>query len=378
MSAARNSDRLDRTPKPLHDERIKQNNCLAHYADNGQGRRRTVKCYEMQGPGGVDALALVEKPMPQPGRAEVLVRLTAASLNYRDLLTVKGGYGSRQKFPLVPCSDGAGTVEAVGEGVRAFAAGDRVVGSFFEGWLGGEPSETKMRSALGGAVDGTLSEYRVFPAAALVKTPGHLSDIEAAALPCAGVTAWSAVVKLGGIGPGQTVLTQGTGGVSIFALQIAKLCGARVISTSSSDAKIERLMALGADITLNYKTTPDWGKRARELTSHGVDLVVEVGGVGTLNESIRAVRIGGTIAFIGVLAGPPTAELRLPLMVMQQQRLQGVTVGSVEDLQGLCDALVQHGTKPVIDRVFAFDQVREAFHHMASGAHFGKVAVAIS
>ncbi|VIO78154.1 Alcohol dehydrogenase [Bradyrhizobium ivorense] len=336
-----------------------------------------MKCYELQGPEGVDALALVDKPVPQAGPGEVLVRLKAATLNYRDLLTVKGGYGSRQKFPLVPVSDGAGVVEAVGAGVRSFVPGDRVIGSFFENWFGGEPSEATMRAALGGSVDGVLTEYRVFPAHALVRTPAHLSDVEAAALPCAGLTAWSAVVKLGNVKPGQTVLTQGTGGVSLFALQFAKMCGARVIATSSSDAKIARLKQLGADVTLNYKTTPDWGKKARELTGRGVDLVVEVGGVGTLNESIRATRIGGTIAFIGVLAGPATADTRLPLMVMQQQRLQGVTVGSIEDLQALCDGIAMHGVKPVIDKVFAFDQVKDAFAHMASGAHFGKVAIAI-
>ncbi|CCD93918.1 putative Alcohol dehydrogenase [Bradyrhizobium sp. ORS 375] len=336
-----------------------------------------MKCYELQGPGGIDALALVDKPVPTPARGEVLVRIAAVSLNYRDLLTVKGGYGSRQKFPLVPLSDGAGVVEAVGDGVAGFVPGDRVIGSFFESWTGGEPSETKMRSALGGAVDGTLTEYRIFPAQALVRTPPHLSDIEAATLPCAGVTAWSAVVKLGGIRPGQTVLTQGTGGVSIFALQIAKLAGARVIATSSNEAKIARLKELGADVTLNYKTTPDWGKYARDITKQGVDLVVEVGGVGTLNESIRATKIGGTIAFIGVLAGAPASELRLPLMVMQQQRLQGVTVGSVDDLQALANALALHQVKPVVDRVFAFAEAREAFHYMSSGAHVGKVAIAL-
>jgi NADPH:quinone reductase-like Zn-dependent oxidoreductase len=336
-----------------------------------------LKCYELQGPEGFASLALVDKPLPQPGAGEVLVRLKAATLNYRDLITVKGGYGSRQKFPLVPASDGAGVVEAVSAGVRALKPGDRVIGSFFENWLGGEPSETRMRSALGGAVDGVLTEYRVFPAHALVRTPDHLSDVEAAALPCAGVTAWSAVVKLGNIKPGQIVLTQGTGGVSLFALQLAKMCGARVISTSSSDAKIERLKALGADITLNYKTTPDWGKKAREITGRGVDLVVEVGGVGTLNESIRATKIGGTIAFIGVLAGPPAAELRIPLMVMQQQRLQGTTVGSVEDLQALADAMSENRIKPVMDRTFAFDQVKEAFAYMESGAHVGKIAITI-
>ena len=336
-----------------------------------------MKRYELQGPDGIEGLALVDGPLPQPGAGEVLVRLKAATLNYRDLLTVKGGYGSRQKFPLVPVSDGAGVVETVGQGVRAFAPGDRVIGSFFETWLGGEPSQAKMRAALGGAVDGVLAEYRVFPAQALVRTPAHLSDVEVAALPCAGLTAWSAVIKLGGVKPGQTVLTQGTGGVSLFALQFAKMCGARVIATSSSEAKIERLNSLGADFTLNYKTTPDWGKKARELTGQGVDLVVEVGGVGTLNESIRATRIGGTIAFIGVLAGPPPSDLRLPLMVMQQQRLQGVTVGSVEDLQAMVDAISANGMKPVIDRTFRFDQAREAFAHMESGAHFGKVAIEI-
>jgi NADPH:quinone reductase-like Zn-dependent oxidoreductase len=336
-----------------------------------------LKCYELQGPNRFDQLALVDKPVPEPAEGEVLVRLRAATLNYRDLLTVKGGYGSRQKFPLVPVSDGAGVVEHVGPGVREFADGDRVIGSFFESWLSGEPSQAKMRANLGGAVDGVLTEYRIFPKHALVRTPEHLSDVEAAALPCAGVTAWSAVVKLGGVRPGQTVLTQGTGGVSLFAIQFAKMCGARVIATSSNDAKIERLKQLGADFTLNYKATPDWGKRAREWSGHGVDLVVEVGGVGTLNESIRATRIGGTIAFIGVLAGPPSSDSRLPLMVMQQQRLQGVTVGSVEDLQAMAYAIAVHRMQPVVDNSFPFDQVKAAFAHMESGAHFGKVAIEI-
>src|SRR5437764_9210488 len=336
-----------------------------------------MKAYELQGPDGVEGMALVDKPIPIPGPGQVLVHLKAATLNYRDLLTVKGGYGSRQKFPLVPLSDGAGVVHSVGPDVTRLRAGDRVIGSFFEGWLGGEPDETKMHSALGGALDGVLAEYRLFPAHALVKTPEHLTDIEAACLPCAGLTAWSAVVKLGNIKPGQTVLTQGTGGVSIFALQFAKMNGARVIATSSSDAKIARLKQLGADVTVNYKATPEWGKLARQETGHGVDLVVEVGGVGTLNESIRATRIGGTIAFIGVLAGRPESESRLPLMVMQQQRLQGVTVGSVEDLQAMADAIAVNRMKPVVDRTFAFADAKAAFAHMASGAHFGKVAIEI-
>jgi len=331
----------------------------------------------MQAPHSIEGLKLVDSPTPQPGPGQVLVRIKAATLNYRDLLTIKGGYGSRQKFPLIPVSDGAGVVEAAGAGVREFAPGVRVVGSFFETWISGEPSAAKIQGALGSAVDGVLAEYRVFPSQALVRTPDHLTDVEAAALPCAGLTAWSAVVKLGGVKAGQTVLTQGTGGVSIFALQFAKMCGARVIATSSSDAKLERLKSLGADATINYRTVPDWGRMARELAGQGVDLVVEVGGVGTLNESIRAIRIGGTIAFIGVLAGPPPTELRLPLMVMQQQRLQGVTVGSVEDLQAMCDAIAINKMKPVIDKTFPFDQAAEAFRYMASGSHFGKVAIAV-
>lgn len=337
-----------------------------------------MKCYQLDGPEGIAGLKLVDKPVPAPGPNEVLVRIKAVTLNYRDLLTVKGGYGSRQKFPLIPVSDGAGIVEAVGSGVHQFAVGDRVIGSFFETWLAGEPSERKMQGALGGSVDGVLAEYRIFPTHALVATPPHLDDTEAAALPCAGLTAWSAVVKLGGVAPGKAVLTQGTGGVSLFALQFAKMSGARVIATSSSDAKLERLKDLGADATINYRTTTDWGKRARELTGDGVDLVIEVGGVGTLNESIRATRIGGTIAFIGVLAGPSPANSRLPLMVMQQQRLQGVTVGSVEDLKAMCNAIAQNEMKPIVDKIFSFAQARDAFAHMADGTHFGKVAIEIS
>lgn len=336
-----------------------------------------MKAYEIRGPEGLNGLFLVDKAVPAPGPGQVLVKLKAATLNYRDLITLRGGYGSRQKFPLIPLSDGAGVVESVGAGVTGFAPGDRVLGSFFEAWLDGEPSEAKMRSALGGGVDGVLCEYRVWPADALVHTPDHLTDVEAASLPCAALTAWSAVVKLGNVKPGQTVLTQGTGGVSIFALQFAKMNGARVIATSSSDTKIEKLKTLGADITINYKATPEWGKFARQLTSRGVDIVVEVGGVGTLNESIRATKIGGTIAFIGVLAGQPTAEPRMSLMVMQQQRLQGATVGSIEDLQAMVDAIAINRMKPVIDKTFAFTDAKDAISYLASGAHFGKVAIDI-
>jgi NADPH:quinone reductase-like Zn-dependent oxidoreductase len=335
-----------------------------------------MRLYELQSTGGIDSLKLLQRPTPRPGPDEVLLRMTAATLNYRDLLTIQGGYGSRQKLPLVPLSDAAGVVEAVGPGVTRFKPGDRAINGFFPNWLCGDPSEQKFSGAAGGEVDGVLSEYRVFPQHALVAAPAHLSDPAAAALACAGLTAWSAVVKFGGLHPGDTVLTQGTGGVSLFALQFAKLVGARVISTSSNDHKIEKLRKLGADATINYTTTPNWGSQVRALTAgRGVDLVVEVGGAGTLNESIRATRIGGTIAMIGVLA-QPAGGLRLPIVVMQQLRLQGVTVGSLEDFQMMINAIALHRQQPVIDRVFPFEQAPEAFAYMAARKHFGKVAIA--
>jgi NADPH:quinone reductase-like Zn-dependent oxidoreductase len=253
-----------------------------------------------------------------------------------------------------------------------------VIGSFFESWHGGAPASHKFSRALGGSVDGVLAEYRTFPQETLVSTPNHLSDAEAASLPCAALTAWSAVVQLGQIKPGDVVLTQGTGGVSLFALQFAKLCGARVIATSSSDEKIEKLNKLGANETINYVSSPEWGKSARKLTGdRGVDLVVEVGGIGTLNESIRSTRIGGSIALIGVVAGPAHGEVRLPLIVMQQQRIQGVTVGSTEELQSMVRAIDAHKMHPVVDRVFSFEEVKEAFDHMSARKHFGKVAISI-
>ena len=337
-----------------------------------------MKAFELQDTSGIEALRLVEKPVPSPGERDVLVRIRAVSLNYRDLLTVKGGYGSRQKLPLIPLSDGAGVVEAVGSGVTQFKAGDKVIGSFFENWIGGRPTRDKLAGALGGSADGVLCEYRVFRQEALILSPPHLSFEEAATLPCAGLTAWGAVVGAGATKPGDVVLTQGTGGVSLFALQFAAMCGARIIATSSSDAKLEKLKNLGADETVNYVSVPEWGKLAREMTAgNGVDLVVEVGGVGTLNESIRATRIGGTIALIGVLAGPSPGASRLPLIVMQQQRIQGVTVGPVEDLQAMANAMAAVKLRPVIDRVFAFEDCKEAFAYMAEGKHFGKIAIAI-
>ncbi|WP_249146874.1 NAD(P)-dependent alcohol dehydrogenase [Bradyrhizobium sp. AUGA SZCCT0042] len=321
-------------------------------------------------------MKLVNRPMPTWKANEVLVRIRAATLNYRDLLTVKGGYGSRQKFPLVPASDCAGVVEAIGANVTKFRPGDRVIANFFESWLEGDPTSEKLSRALGGSVDGVLAEHRAFDEDCLVGAPKHLSDEEAASLPCAGLTAWCAVVKFGQVGPADTVLTQGTGGVSLFALQFAKLFGAQVIATSSADAKLAKLEEMGAARTINYRKVPEWGKLAREMTgSRGVDLVVEVGGVGTLNESMRATRIGGSVALIGVLAGGAAESLRLPLIVMQQQRIQGVTVGSVDDLKRMVAAVSNSKVRPVVDSIFSFGDARSAFEYMASGKHVGKVAI---
>ncbi len=325
---------------------------------------------------GLDNLKLVERPDPVPGPGQVLVRIRAASLNYRDLLTIQGGYGSRQKqADLIPLSDGAGEVVAVGEGASRYKPGDRVLGSFFPNWRDGPPSAAKLAGALGGEADGVMSELRAFAEDAVLPTPAHLTDAEAATLPCAGLTAWSALATQGAVGPGDVVLTQGTGGVSIFALQFARMAGAEVIATSSSADKLARLQEMGAAHVANYKETPEWARTARAATGGlGVDHVVEVGGAGTLEQSIKAVRVGGTVSLIGVLSGP-NHSFRLPLVVTQNIRLQGVTVGSTTGLAALLRALEQHKLKPVVDRVFPLDDYRAAIEHMSAGRHFGKVCV---
>src|SRR5271165_4262538 len=262
-----------------------------------------MRCIEIQ-KFGLDGLGMAERADPTPGHGEVLVRVGASSINFRDLMMLRGMYNPKQKLPLIPNSDGAGTVAAVGPGVTRFREGDRVAGIFSQGWLAGPPAREKMTATLGSPLDGMLTELRALNQDGLVHTPKHLSDQEAACLPCAGVTAWSALIEHGCLKPGDTVLLQGTGGVSIFALQFAKLAGARVIVTSSSDEKLERAKALGADATINYRQTPDWAAAARELTGgRGVDHVVEVGGAGTFQQSITACALGGAIAVIGVLSG---------------------------------------------------------------------------
>lgn len=336
-----------------------------------------MKALEIRDGWGLDNLVPTERPDPRPGPGQVVVRVRAASLNYRDLLTVQGKYNPKQKLPLIPCSDGAGEVEAVGEGVTRVRPGDRVSSVFAQRWVAGPPDRERLRSTLGGPLDGVLAEKAVLFEEGVVRTPEHLTDEEAATLPCAAVTAWNALVTEGGVKAGDTVLVQGTGGVSIFALQLAKLLGARVIATSSSPEKLDRVRELGADEAINYREVPDWGARAKELTGGvGVDCVVEVGGAGTLQQSLRAVRMGGRICLIGNLAGT-TAEIPLTLIFMQRVRVQGILVGDRDSVEAMNRAIAQHRLQPIIDRVFPLAEARAAFELMAAGGHFGKICIRV-
>lgn len=324
---------------------------------------------------GLEQLALVERPEVAPGRGAIALRMRAASLNYRDLLMVRGLYNPRQPLPLIPLSDGVGEVTGVGEGVAGIALGDRVSPLFALGYLAGEPTKEKLATTLGGPLDGVLREQMIVAAESVVKIPAGMSDVAAATLPCAALTAWNALVEQGGLVPGQTVLVQGTGGVSIVALQIAKAMGARVIVTSSSDTKLARALALGADVGINYLAKPQWGKEAQRLTGdRGVDLVIEVGGAGTLAESLRAVRPGGIIAVIGVL-GAAVSEVNVLPILMRNVRLQGVFVGHKEANLRLIRAFEQLHIEPVVDRVFPWTEARAALAYLATGAHFGKIAL---
>jgi NADPH:quinone reductase-like Zn-dependent oxidoreductase len=306
----------------------------------------------------------------------VLIRVKALSLNYRDLLVVKGLYNPRMRLPAVPFSDGAGEVVAVGDGVTRVKVGDRVAGIFMQKWLDGGIDEAKAKSSLGGGAEGMLAELVALHEDGVVRLPEHLTDEEAATLPCAAVTAWHALVTAGKLKTGDSVLTQGTGGVSIFALQFARMHGARVIATSSSDEKLARVKQMGASDGINYKTTPDWDKRVLELTGGvGVDHVVEVGGAGTLGRSLKAVRMGGMVALIGVLSGG--GEVNPMPILMKNVRVQGIYVGSRAMFEAMNRAIALHQMRPVIDRVFPFAQVKDALRHMESGAHFGKICVRV-
>jgi NADPH:quinone reductase-like Zn-dependent oxidoreductase len=324
---------------------------------------------------GIDSLEFAERQAPQPGPGEVLVDIRAVSLNFRDLRMVQGLYNPKLKLPRIPCSDGAGVVRAVAEGVTAFKPGDRVAGIFMQNWLEGPLTAAKARGALGGDIDGTLAEQIVLKEQGLVRIPDHLSFVEAATLPCAAVTAWNALAA-GDVKPGSTVLILGTGGVSIFALQFAKMAGAKVLGVSSSDEKLERARALGLDAGLNYKETPDWDRWVHDQTGgEGVDLVVEVGGAGTLGRSLRAVRFDGVVAQIGVLA-QAAEPFPVPLILHKRVRLQGIYVGSRADFIAMNRAIVQAQLRPVFE-TFPWSETREVFRHMESGGHFGKMAVEV-
>ncbi len=333
-----------------------------------------MKVYEIE-EFGIEKLALVERDTPRPAENEVLVKMHAASLNYRDIMVVSGTYNPRMKLPAVPFSDGAGEIVEVGADVKKWKVGDRVCSTIAPGWIEGPPSAAASKTAIGaGNYDGVLREYAVFDEDAIVRAPDHLSFEEASTLVCAGVTAWNALVVSGQLQPGETVLTLGTGGVSVFAAQFAKLLGARVIATSSSDEKLARVRELGADETVNYREHADWDKVVLELTSGvGVDHVIEVGGVGTLARSVKAVRVGGHIALIGALG---TAGEFNPIPIfMKAIRLHGIFVGSRAMFEAMNRRIEDAGLRPVIDRVFPFDEAREALEYMKSGSHFGKVVI---
>jgi NADPH:quinone reductase-like Zn-dependent oxidoreductase len=323
---------------------------------------------------GIDNLRVVERPDPTPGPGQVVVDIKAATLNYRDLATVTAPSG---RLPFTPCSDGGGVVSAIGEGVTRVKVGDHVAPLFFQGWFAGDPTPQRLGGALGGTLDGVLQEKVLLSEEGVTAIPGGYSDEEAATLPCAGLTAWRGLVVQGQVKSGDVVVAQGTGGVSIFALQFAKAAGASVIITSSSDEKLERARALGADHLVNYRATPDWAREVRRITGgRGADHIIEVGGAGTFEQSLRAIRLGGRIAVIGILGGF-VKDLNVAAIFGSNALIHGVTVGSREHFESMTRAIEANGIKPVIDKRFTLDQSRDAFEVMKAGAHFGKIVISI-
>lgn len=324
---------------------------------------------------GLDGLQLNETPAPRPGPGEVLVRWHAQSLNYRDLVIVQGTYLPNLPLPFVPLSDGAGEVVAVGAGVTEWRPGDRVIGHYVQSWQEGPPTPENTRLALGGPLPGVLAEYSILPVHGLVPLPAHLTFEEGATLPIAALTAWNALFTTGDLQPGATVVLEGTGGVSLFGLQLAHAAGLRTLITSSSDEKLARARELGADETINYRTTPDWGRRVKELTGgRGADLVIEVGGPATIGEALRAVRPGGRIAFVGFLSGT-ALQLDAVEFIRSGATMHSLRVGSRAMFREMLRAMEQHRLRPVVDRVFAFKDAPAAFRHLLTGAHFGKIVI---
>lgn len=337
-----------------------------------------MRALEIAAPWGLDALKVVEAPDPTPGHGEVLVRMKAVSLNYRDLLMVNGMYSRGSATAggtITPFSDGCGVVEAVGPGVTRVAVGDRVATLFFQNWVSGRPTLEKLSSALGFPVPGAGRELGVFSQDGVSKVPDFLTDQQVATLPCAALTAWRGLFEDARLEPGDTVVLQGTGGVSIFGLQFAKAAGLRTVITSSSDEKLARAKAMGADHLVNYKTTEDWAKAVREATSGvGADFIMEVGGSGTIQQSLRAVRIGGHVAIIGVVAGG-SEGVHPAVLVGNSAKLQGLSVGSRDMFEAMCRAIELHRISPVVDKVYPWTEAPAAFAAMQGGEHFGKIVL---
>ena len=334
-----------------------------------------MRAYAIEQFGDVKGLKIGDRPEPKAGARQVLVCMQAASLNYRDLLVLRGQYDRNPQPGRIPLSDGAGEIISVGSEVTRFKPGDRVAGCFFQDWISGRFRPEFHRTALGGSIDGVLAELVTFSEEGLVPVPSYLTSIEAATLPCAALTAWQALVVRGGLAAGESVLLLGTGGVSIFGLQFAKASGGKVIITSSSDVKLQRARELGADECINYKTTLDWGKEAARLSgTDGVDHVIEVGGAGTFSQSVRSCRFGGHIGLIGILAGKETST-GIFSIVPKSLNVYGVYVGSREMFEEMNRALAQNRIHPVVDKIFPFTEAAEAFRYMESGAHFGKVVI---
>lgn len=334
-----------------------------------------MKAWRLQG-AGIDLLRLESAAIPEPGHGEVLVRVRAASINHRDLGILTGSYANQPG--IIPFSDGAGTVEKLGPGVTSFAPGDNVISCFYPFWESGPANRDNHRASLGCEMDGMLTEYAIVPASGLVRKPVTIDHAMASTLPCAGLTAWSALFTEGRLQAGQTVLIQGTGGVAIFALQLARMVGARIIMLSGNEAKIERARMMGADVAINYRQHPNWAPMIFDATNgQGADLVIELGGQDTLPQSLNCVKVGGRISVIGVLSGI-VAQIPLLPILFRHIHMTGITVGHRSDFRSLCSAIDQNEIKPVIDSHFGLEDVPASYEALLQGEHFGKLVVELT